>query len=355
LLGRYAEAAEAAKAGIAGATEIGLARSLGSMLAGNAAEPLIALGEWNEAERLIINAIELNPPSRHMWHLLTLRAQLHVLRGELDAARDVLDDLRDRQTGRAIDSQYSVPLAHVEALYWLASGDLAASWQHAQPAISRAASGGYLLPALAVAAQMINLQRRDGRSVPAAHVDHIRSAVAAIGDWGNAPLWRLVIEAELAADASDSVDRWQSAVAAVDDAEGPAHLRPYARHRLGEALIAAGDRAAAADLLREAAALAGTLRAGLVQQWIGELARRAGIRLLDQVSTPNTPGLTARELEVLRLVAAGLTNREIGNELFISAKTASVHVSNILAKLGAGSRAEAAAIAHRDGMLDDAA
>jgi DNA-binding CsgD family transcriptional regulator len=240
-------------------------------------------------------------------------------------------------------------------MYWLATGDVEAAWQHAEPAISRAASGGYLLPVLEVAAQVVNLQRRHGRSVPATHVDPIRSAVAAIGDWGNAPTWRLVIDAELATDDGDSIDRWRSAVAAVDGAEGPAHLRPYARYRLGEALIAAGDRAAAAEVLREAAALAGTLHAGLVQQWIGDLARRGGIRLLDQVSAPNTPGLTARELEVLRLVAAGLTNREIGNELFISAKTASVHVSNILAKLGAGSRAEAAAIAHRDGLLDDAA
>ncbi|HEY0717565.1 MAG TPA: response regulator transcription factor, partial [Streptosporangiaceae bacterium] len=58
--------------------------------------------------------------------------------------------------------------------------------------------------------------------------------------------------------------------------------------------------------------------------------------------------LTTREREVLRLIAAGRSNREIGAELFISAKTASVHVSNILGKLGVASRTEAAAIAHRE-------
>jgi DNA-binding CsgD family transcriptional regulator len=58
-------------------------------------------------------------------------------------------------------------------------------------------------------------------------------------------------------------------------------------------------------------------------------------------------GLTAREREVLQLVAAGRSNREIAAELFISPRTASVHVSNILGKLGAASRGEAAAIAHR--------
>jgi len=59
--------------------------------------------------------------------------------------------------------------------------------------------------------------------------------------------------------------------------------------------------------------------------------------------------LTDREREVLTLLARGKSNREIGSELFITPKTASVHVSNILSKLGAASRTEAAAIAHREG------
>ena len=67
-----------------------------------------------------------------------------------------------------------------------------------------------------------------------------------------------------------------------------------------------------------------------------------------------TVGLTGRELEVLRLVAAGRSNREIANELFISPKTASVHVSNILGKLGAASRGEAAAKAHGLRLVDPA-
>ena len=62
-------------------------------------------------------------------------------------------------------------------------------------------------------------------------------------------------------------------------------------------------------------------------------------------------GLTPREREVLALVADGRTNRQIAEALFISAKTASVHVSNILAKLGVASRVEAAAVAHRLGLL----
>ena len=63
--------------------------------------------------------------------------------------------------------------------------------------------------------------------------------------------------------------------------------------------------------------------------------------------------LTGREEEVLRLVATGLTNRQIGERLFISGKTVSVHISNVLGKLGAGGRAEAVAVAHRRGLLPD--
>jgi DNA-binding NarL/FixJ family response regulator len=82
------------------------------------------------------------------------------------------------------------------------------------------------------------------------------------------------------------------------------------------------------------------------------LARRARLDLGQAVAPPadTAAGLTPRELEVLRLVAAGRSNSQIAGELFISPKTASVHVSNILAKLGVHTRVEAAATAHRLGL-----
>ena len=88
------------------------------------------------------------------------------------------------------------------------------------------------------------------------------------------------------------------------------------------------------------------------------LARRARLEI-DEIEAP-TPkrapasqsGLTARELEVIRLVAAGRTNRQIAEALFISEGTSGAHVSNILGKLGVQGRTEAAAVAHRLGLLD---
>jgi len=95
------------------------------------------------------------------------------------------------------------------------------------------------------------------------------------------------------------------------------------------------------------------------------LARRARIDLAAAAAPPATGtvsptpaerlGLTPREREVLALVAGGRTNQQIAEELFISVKTAGIHVSNILAKLGVGNRVEAAAAAHRGGLLDDPA
>jgi DNA-binding NarL/FixJ family response regulator len=75
--------------------------------------------------------------------------------------------------------------------------------------------------------------------------------------------------------------------------------------------------------------------------------------LLDETGGGDTAAsaLTSRETEVLRLLAEGRTNRQLARELYISEKTVSVHVSNILAKLGVRSRTEAAAVARRDGLL----
>ena len=81
-----------------------------------------------------------------------------------------------------------------------------------------------------------------------------------------------------------------------------------------------------------------------------ELGVRAGARGPRPTTPANPANLTARELEVLRLLVEGRSNREIAEQLFISNKTASVHVTNLLAKLGVHSRLEAAAMARRLGL-----
>jgi DNA-binding CsgD family transcriptional regulator len=132
---------------------------------------------------------------------------------------------------------------------------------------------------------------------------------------------------------------------------GPAYVYEIARTRwrLAEALAEAGRRDEAADQWQLAARAADKLGARPLRRALDDLARRARIGTVHERSSM-TAGLTSREREVLRLIAAGRSNREIAATLFITAKTASVHVSNILGKLGAASRTEAAAIAHREGL-----
>jgi DNA-binding NarL/FixJ family response regulator len=131
----------------------------------------------------------------------------------------------------------------------------------------------------------------------------------------------------------------------------------YAGFRQAEVLLAAGDRDRAAVVLARAAELTGRLGARLLDGEVQALARRARLHLAGAAApaagapTPEAQlGLTRREAEVLALVAAGRSNRQIAQALFISPNTVGVHVSNILAKLGVAGRVEAAAIAHRLGL-----
>jgi DNA-binding NarL/FixJ family response regulator len=130
--------------------------------------------------------------------------------------------------------------------------------------------------------------------------------------------------------------------------------------RLGESEVAGADRAAAAAAVREARNIARGLGAEPLATWADSLARRARLAIDEAPQhgsaepVESAPfDLTDREQEVLRLLAAGRTNREIGATLYMSPKTASVHVSRIFAKLGVSGRVEAAALAHRHGLDEE--
>jgi DNA-binding NarL/FixJ family response regulator len=121
---------------------------------------------------------------------------------------------------------------------------------------------------------------------------------------------------------------------------------------LQEALAASGETANAEIELVPAYQRARSIGAMPLVEQMETLARRARLKLpgMAHVDADAERGLTSREREVLVLVAQGRTNREIGENLFISERTASVHVSNIMAKLGAANRTEAGAKAHALGL-----
>jgi DNA-binding CsgD family transcriptional regulator len=163
--------------------------------------------------------------------------------------------------------------------------------------------------------------------------------------------WLARAEAEFRrANGDNDPGEWEAAIAEF----GPDYTYEVARTRwrLAEALAEAGRRDEAEEQWRLAARTADELHARPLRRVLDDLARRARIGTAEQHGDGAVlTALTSREREVLRLIAAGRSNREIASVLFIAPKTASVHVSNILGKLGAASRTEAAAIAHREGLV----
>ncbi len=176
---------------------------------------------------------------------------------------------------------------------------------------------------------------------------YVRRPKFVLGPEGRGWLVRTEAEYRRALGQNDPAN-WQ----AVIDGFGLGYVYEVARSRwrLAEALAEAGQRDEAAQAWRLATDAAERLGARPLRAALDDLARRARIGGHAETGSPTMTGLTSREREVLRLIAAGRSNKEIAAVLFIAPKTASVHVSNILAKLGAGSRTEAAAIAHREGI-----
>ena len=169
-----------------------------------------------------------------------------------------------------------------------------------------------------------------------------------LGPEGRAWLLRSTAELSRAKGRSD-VALWRGVVAGFD--YGYVYEVARSRYRLGETLLGAGERNEAEQELRAAYGTAVQLGARPLQHEVAALARRGRLDLPGVRREAGPSALTPRELEVLRLVAAGLTNRQVGGQLFMSEKTASVHVSRILAKLGVSGRAEAAARAAQLGLL----
>jgi DNA-binding CsgD family transcriptional regulator/tetratricopeptide (TPR) repeat protein len=192
-------------------------------------------------------------------------------------------------------------------------------------------------------------------------VDIARSAVdvftRAVGEMGvEAKAWLARVEAEAARLRGKAApELWQAGV----EGFGYGHVYEEARSRwrLAEALLGTDDRAGAAEQAAAAHAVAVRLGALPLREAVEALVRRGRLDVdLPGVRRGPDPSavLTPREAEVLALLAQGRTNRQIGTALYISGKTASVHVSNILAKLGANGRTEAVAIAAQRGLLADA-
>jgi DNA-binding NarL/FixJ family response regulator len=205
-------------------------------------------------------------------------------------------------------------------------------------------------------------QEREALARARIHMQRLRAVAASGGPVERA--WRRLAEAELTRARGRSEPRkWLVAAEAWDELSRP-YRAAIARWRAAEAYVESGDRDAALDALRSALETAEYLGCRWLIDELTMLASRARLSVAAAADAAATDGaavgaepagvtdedpfgLTPRERQVLALIAEGATNRQIGNALYMAEKTASVHVSRILSKLGVKSRTQAAAVAHR--------
>jgi DNA-binding CsgD family transcriptional regulator/tetratricopeptide (TPR) repeat protein len=326
------------------------------------------IGEWQQAAESL--------PDAKRWtgvhtrtNLGLRRAHLLVGRGEHEAAQQVMTDLAEL-AAESSEPQFVGPVATLLAELRRREGDLDA----ARGAIDRGldqmefctddaarvaavAAAGVTVEADA-AQRARDLGDREAETAAIRQVDDLLSRVAAAAIRTRPVECALLLGAR--AEAGRAGGRPDPAAFARAAQAWLEVTRPepaaVMRWREAEAHIARGDREAATAAACAAEEIAVRLGAGWLRGEIEGLAARARLDIAiehdeepaDEPDEDDGFGLTSRERQVLALVAEGATNREIGAQLFMAEKTASVHVSRILSKLNVRSRTEAAAVAHRN-------
>jgi DNA-binding CsgD family transcriptional regulator/tetratricopeptide (TPR) repeat protein len=379
--GEYERAAVVARQGIADAERYGLARTTGAFLAINLAEPLFYLGRWDDAADVAERALDLAPPPLTRAALWIVCGLIALARGDIATAARRAAASRAVLSGTSYEDQYHVPQATLDIDLSLVIDGPAAAVALAAETLDRydlsGSSPRYVWPLLVSAAAAAREASGDAAGTLLGRVRTVAEKLEAFGPVQRA--WQLSFEAlapGVGAGAGGRPGAVAAAAAAADawEAIGQPYPTAVALVRAAEAALSGpGGREGAAARLRRAAPIAERLGTRPLAEQITVLGRRAGgngnrcdgnsggraTRYGGATGNGGATGdgagrlgLTGREYEVLELVTAGQSNREIAAALFISPKTASVHVSNILAKLGTATRTEAAAKAHALRLFD---
>jgi DNA-binding CsgD family transcriptional regulator len=317
---------------------------------------LLNRGDWERAERIAEQVLAAPaPPEAATAHAFEVLGLIQAARGSAGQARSHLTD--GRELGRKIGllgtvMQSSVGLALVDEL----EGRASPLWDELVETMPETMISGYA-SALRWAATFAARRRRE-RELVHAYADKLAAWAArfASPDALAALAQALGETALLEGDAVQAAEQFTQAIDRFGEMGSPFE-RAYAQMRAGVALAAAGERELGVERLvdayrtfRKLGARPFWTQAACDLEALGEAVdRRLGRRAARDL---DGAGLTKRELEVLRLVAVGRTNREIARELFLSPRTIDMHVRHVLAKLDCRSRTEATSKAHTLGLLE---
>jgi DNA-binding CsgD family transcriptional regulator/tetratricopeptide (TPR) repeat protein len=380
-MGRFQDASDVALRGLATARQTGLqAGHVADLLAANACDALLARGRTADAAALV-DPLTTGPPDRDHWLVHQARVELDLLRGDIaGSARRWQQAMACADGPGGVDNAREVAQGAAERALWAGRpGDALAEVQGVLALLTdpdltilcgRLLAAG--MRACADLAEEATARREDAAASAAG------AAAAALSGWadrmggrpfadhpflGTIPADRAHWEAERTRLAGSSDPAAWEASGKAWQALGCPHRAGYALWRQAEAQLAAGLPASVAAQALRAAVAAAAGHAPLLAR-IRALAERARITLGEPPAAhlqdaapavagkPDRHGLTDRELSVLKLLALGRTNAQIGAELYMSPKTASVHVSSIFRKLGVAGRVQAATVAERAGLLD---
>jgi DNA-binding CsgD family transcriptional regulator/tetratricopeptide (TPR) repeat protein len=329
-----------------------------------AASGMLPLGRLQEARAILRDVLAIRPAGIAGLQARETAVVIGVRTGDLDEATTHLQWLREMADHFEDFAGMHGP--GVWAEYLLATGrprealDVLERTIEAHSRVEPKYGDTLLLWAARAASALPRSQRRP--VLDRVHGLRARCPVPAFAGGDRDPVQRAVEglhAAEVARCLSDpdEAQRWRAAIR-LADAAGLRFVAAEARLRLAEALLVVRNRREAAALLREAHATAEEMGALRLRDEVAEVAASARIALDEPVVPEQADGhhagigdgLTQREKEVLAHLVAGRTNGEIAGSLFISEKTVSVHVSNLLRKTGTSSRVEAAAWARRSGV-----
>ncbi|MDQ0727109.1 LuxR family transcriptional regulator [Microbacterium sp. W4I20] len=347
LLGRYREAVEIAEEGLRRARELRVERTSGSIMVQNMIAPLLELGEIDRVEEMLSRDFVQGTLRVFRMYMSMTRVCALAWRGRSAEAEELMQEwlpafLETGESERqiwydrvtmivAVAQSAGRPQAALDTILEMLQDDRPALLHQRRLMLE----GGALIAEL----------RAEGAEVGAAS-EILRAAWTAQPPQLQGDAWSLILDA-LLDPRPESVD---AALHRADGDDVPITFRVVLRLERGRMLVHAGDRAAATVVLDEATAIADQLGHAQLQAAVTRFASDAGLRAANgpvATGAADAESLTARERQVLELIAEGLSNRQIGERLFISVKTVSVHVSAVLRKLGVSTRTEAA-LAHQN-------